>query len=106
MCGIVGFLDKRGGQECPIGRTLLSMLKALSCRGPDSAGLAVFQQPPAWRARVSVRPGVSAEEAVTALTRAGLSVFGDYRNGVYDAILEDAEAIGSVEDAVQSELPG
>lgn len=42
MCGIVGFLDKRGGSEHPIGRTVLAMLQALSCRGPDSTGVALF----------------------------------------------------------------
>ncbi|MBY0524455.1 MAG: hypothetical protein K2R98_13700 [Gemmataceae bacterium] len=45
MCGIVGFLDKRGGLHQPIGRTMLAMLQALSCRGPDSAGLAVYGPP-------------------------------------------------------------
>jgi glutamate synthase domain-containing protein 1 len=42
MCGILGFLDKRGGHEQPVGRTLMAMLQALSCRGPDSAGVALF----------------------------------------------------------------
>jgi glutamate synthase domain-containing protein 1 len=42
LCGIVGFLDKRGGHERPVGRTVLAMLQALSCRGPDSAGVAIF----------------------------------------------------------------
>jgi methylamine---glutamate N-methyltransferase subunit A len=42
MCGIVGYLDKRGGTDRPVGRTLLAMLEALSCRGPDSAGVAVI----------------------------------------------------------------
>src|SRR5438309_11968546 len=42
MCGIIGFLDKRGRQEHPVGQTLYGMLQALSCRGPDSAGVAVF----------------------------------------------------------------
>ena len=42
MCGIIGFLDKRGRQEYPLGQTLYGMLQALSCRGPDSAGVAVF----------------------------------------------------------------
>jgi glutamate synthase domain-containing protein 1 len=45
LCGIVGFLDKRGGHERPVGRTLLAMLRALSCRGPDSAGVAIFGPP-------------------------------------------------------------
>ncbi len=52
VCGIVGFLDKRGGPE-PLGGTLLSLLGALSCRGPDSAGVAVYGPPQAnWLARV------------------------------------------------------
>src|SRR5438132_1484617 len=42
MCGIVGFLDKRGGTDRPVGRTLLALLDALGCRGPDSTGVAVF----------------------------------------------------------------
>ena len=44
MCGIIGFLDKRGGHERAVGRTLLTMLQALSCRGPDSAGAGQARQ--------------------------------------------------------------
>ncbi len=48
MCGIVGFLDRRGGRR-PLGQTLLTMLQALGCRGPDSAGVALFGVPqPYW----------------------------------------------------------
>ena len=47
MCGIIGFLDKTGSR--PLGQTLLTMLDALSCRGPDSAGVAVFgPRSPFW----------------------------------------------------------
>src|SRR5215467_11635375 len=42
MCGIVGYFDKNGKQNPPIGKILLSMLEALACRGPDSAGMAIF----------------------------------------------------------------
>src|SRR5262249_43735376 len=42
MCGIVGFWDKTGRTSAPIGRVVLTMLEALACRGPDSAGLAVI----------------------------------------------------------------
>jgi methylamine---glutamate N-methyltransferase subunit A len=45
MCGIIGYLDKRGGHDRPVGRVLLGMLQALSCRGPDSAGVALFGPP-------------------------------------------------------------
>ena len=42
MCGIVGFLRKHQGRAKPLGRTLLDLMQALSCRGPDSAGVALF----------------------------------------------------------------
>jgi glutamate synthase domain-containing protein 1 len=42
MCGIVGYLDKIGAEGGNVGRVLLGMLNALACRGPDSAGVALF----------------------------------------------------------------
>ena len=42
MCGIIGFLEKRPQEQRTLGATLLTMLEALSCRGPDSAGVALF----------------------------------------------------------------
>jgi methylamine---glutamate N-methyltransferase subunit A len=42
MCGIVGYLDKTGAEGGNIGSVLLGMLNALACRGPDSAGVALF----------------------------------------------------------------
>lgn len=44
MCGIVGFLDKTGNGRGAVGETILAMLNALGCRGPDSAGVALFGQ--------------------------------------------------------------
>jgi len=42
MCGIIGYLDKSGNVDAPIGEITYRMLRALSCRGPDSAGVALF----------------------------------------------------------------
>src|SRR5262245_49701873 len=53
MCGIIGYLDKKAGPKAPIGRVLLNMLQALGCRGPDSAGVALFGPPEEWHLRVS-----------------------------------------------------
>jgi glutamine phosphoribosylpyrophosphate amidotransferase len=58
MCGIVGYQDKANRGEFPIGRLVLSMLEALSCRGPDSAGIAVIgPEPPGddpvWSVRIT-----------------------------------------------------
>ena len=43
MCGIVGFLKKRAESEEPMGATLLKMLQALACRGPDGSGVAILR---------------------------------------------------------------
>lgn len=42
MCGIIGYLNKTGTKNQTLGKTLLAMLNALGCRGPDSAGVALF----------------------------------------------------------------
>jgi glucosamine 6-phosphate synthetase-like amidotransferase/phosphosugar isomerase protein len=43
MCGIVGFLEKcESHKNAALGRILMDMLQALACRGPDSAGVALF----------------------------------------------------------------
>src|SRR5262249_24262991 len=42
MCGIAGFFAKSGAPNAPAGATLLRMLTALGCRGPDSAGIAFW----------------------------------------------------------------
>jgi glutamine phosphoribosylpyrophosphate amidotransferase len=44
MCGIVGVWDK-SGESAATGRVLLTMLSALACRGPDSAGVALIGPP-------------------------------------------------------------
>ncbi len=46
MCGIVGYLDKTGRRDAATGRVVLTMLQALACRGPDSAGVALLHDPP------------------------------------------------------------
>ena len=72
MCGIFGFLSKGpASQPAPAGRTALTMLEALACRGPDSAGVAVIgpsrgREEGTWSVRVA-----GASEAALALV-AGL----------------------------------
>lgn len=57
MCGIVGFFAKEGGAHAEIGQTILGMLRALGCRGPDSAGVALFGAPDDNRFIVRVKVG-------------------------------------------------
>src|SRR5581483_8916522 len=84
MCGIVGFLDKRGGTDRPVGQTILTLLQALSCRGPDSAGVALFDSQDEWRVRVSVLGDRDPDATAAALCALGVVVQRHYRNGVYD----------------------
>ena len=58
MCGILGFLDRRGGGGIATGRIVLEMLRALACRGPDSAGIALIGEEPEgvetrWTVRIA-----------------------------------------------------
>lgn len=63
MCGIVGFFAKEGGAQAEIGRTILGMLRALGCRGPDSAGVALYGAPDDNRFVVRVKLGESGDVA-------------------------------------------
>ena len=60
MCGIVGFFAK-DGENAEVGRTILGMLRALGCRGPDSAGVALFGTPDDGRFTVRVKLGESGD---------------------------------------------
>ena len=42
MCGIAGFWDKSANEQANVGQTIFKMLQALGCRGPDSAGVALY----------------------------------------------------------------
>jgi methylamine---glutamate N-methyltransferase subunit A len=61
MCGIVGFFAKESGAQAGIGQTILGMLRALGCRGPDSAGVALFGAPDDNRFVVRVKLGESGD---------------------------------------------
>jgi methylamine---glutamate N-methyltransferase subunit A len=66
MCGIAGYWDKGADESIPLGSTLLKMLMALGCRGPDSTGVAMYgtKHSESWIARVKLGDnGVLAERA-------------------------------------------
>ena len=58
MCGIAGFFDKsRDNRNSNVGQILITMLEGLGCRGPDSAGVALFGTSADHRAVLRVKFG-------------------------------------------------
>jgi glutamate synthase domain-containing protein 1 len=58
MCGIAGFFDKSGDhRNSSVGQILIAMLEGLACRGPDSAGVALFGTSTDRRAVLRVKLG-------------------------------------------------
>src|SRR6266849_10962085 len=106
MCGIIGFLDKRSERHSPLGRTLLTMLQALSCRGPDSAGVALFGPPAEWHVRLSVPASLEPDAVGAELREVGLAPFHHYDNGVYDAMFLSGADSATLEEKVQRRLLG
>ncbi len=84
MCGIVGYLDRTGNDQAPIGDILVQMLTTLSCRGPDSAGVAIY--------------GESQESNL--LLRIKLGEQGDFR----EAGAELADRIGAIVPVVEQKV--
>ncbi|MCI0459019.1 MAG: hypothetical protein L0Z62_18840 [Gemmataceae bacterium] len=111
MCGIVGFLDKRGGEQ-PVGQTLLAMLQALSCRGPDSAGVAVFGEPRSfWIVQLSFPVEVQAavHERLAEMPRDGTLLGYEQHGSDYARLELGMKPLATTEDVhwfVAHHLPG
>jgi glutamate synthase domain-containing protein 1 len=87
MCGIAGYWDKTGNEAFPLGCTLLGMLTALGCRGPDSTGVATYGpvRSGTWRACVKLGDEEDLSDREKAISRAASS-FGGHgfiRTGAY-----------------------
>lgn len=111
MCGIVGFLDKRGGADGPLGQTLLNMLQALGCRGPDSAGVALFGPPqPHWVLQVKspdTTPAAEALPAVRAALQERATVLQGEAVGAYLRLeVQSSLAVPQLEEHLLRRVPG
>jgi len=61
VCGIAGYFEKTGDGQQQVGKVILSMLSALACRGPDSAGVALYGANGAGQIVVRVKLGGDGE---------------------------------------------
>ncbi|MGH9326144.1 MAG: glutamine phosphoribosylpyrophosphate amidotransferase [Terriglobia bacterium] len=109
MCGIVAFWEKtEASGRSALGRILLEMLNALTCRGPDSAGVALFRSSADGRFIVRVKLGDSRDFEIRAKRLASLieslgikqsqfSTAGSYARFTLDGEVELADLIASAE---------
>src|SRR5690242_17981563 len=62
MCGIVGLHLKNPDLQPRLGELLSVMLEAMTTRGPDSAGIAVYADPAGGAGRAGMRYSLRAED--------------------------------------------
>jgi glutamate synthase domain-containing protein 1 len=84
MCGIVGYLDRKNDGDGCIGDAILGMLQALECRGPDSAGVALFAKPQDHRFVVRVKLGGEGSERKLADVADAVTATGSYARFLVD----------------------
>ena len=111
MCGIVGYLDRSGSDQAPIGDILVQMLTTLSCRGPDSAGVAIYgeSQEPNLLLRVKLgERGDFREESAELTERIGgllpvveQEVSSEYLRLVLGPVADPKGAIGQIQGLSQ-----
>jgi glutamate synthase domain-containing protein 1 len=106
VCGIVGFLDRRAAPSPPLGNTLLAMLQALGCRGPDSAGVALFSEPGPLQLRLSLPASTALEAAAGTLHQLGLRIHRRWPTNVLDGIVEKEVDAADLEGQLRQLLPG
>ena len=97
MCGIVGFFDRTGAADAPVGSVLLGMLSPLGERGPDSAGVALFHEPDAGLV-LRIKLGETgdlrarADEVLARIEAAGVGVDWFEANGPYLRVVAPPDA--------------
>ncbi len=105
MCGIVGFLDKRERADFPLGRTLLDMMRPMACRGPDSAGVALFGGGGEEKLRLRLPVEIGRTALSDALHEEGLMLMQSHPGGVYDARLVAEMEATDLEERLRRRWP-
>jgi glutamate synthase domain-containing protein 1 len=113
MCGLAGFLAKRGG--VPVAESLVGMLQALRTRGPDSTGLSLYGAPHEGQMVAEIWAGddggASARQAIMeAIERHGRVESVDYHHGYFRIGLTPdtatPPALGELAREVERSSPG
>ncbi len=120
MCGIVGLFLRDPRLEPELGALLATMLTALSDRGPDSAGFAVYSSGQPGRVKLTLRDPAAGDFAATAAelsrrfnaelpiairdTHAVLSVPAALEAAVRSALAENANPVDIVSSGARMEV--
>lgn len=108
MCGIVGLYIKNPKIEYRLGEFVSDMLREMTDRGPDSAGLAVYRNPaPAGGAKVSLFSYDENEDWAARKGEISQHFNTDFDCNVYasHAILTSNISIGKVQEWIQLQWP-
>jgi amidophosphoribosyltransferase len=106
MCGLVGLLAKTPALSGQLGALMRPMLEAMTQRGPDSAGFAIFNQEPdgrSWRVNVMAPTGDFDWAQVSAMLSerkfgSTVSVHADTRHAIVESSGDPAPVIASLND--------
>ena len=82
---------------------MLAMLRALGCRGPDSAGVAIFGPPGEAGLRIRAPEGADTDDIIAGLQSIGVAPYRHYRNGVIDALPAKGEIPQFIEQEIEEE---
>ena len=108
MCGIVGLYIKEPALESRLGALLAPMLVAMSERGPDSAGVAIYRNPVAVGATKLTLLSLDLNHDWAKLTDDLMSVYGDEATievRANHAILVASDALNAVQRWLRREHP-
>ena len=84
MCGIVGLFLKDKSLEPQLGALLTEMLITMTDRGPDSAGIAIYDNEAKNTAKITVQSNTPAESFLDFEVRLGKAIGGDVAIEVKD----------------------
>lgn len=112
MCGIVGYLRRAScPDDRPVGTVVLEMLRALSTRGPDSTGVALYGPAEADELRVRLKladgePDPSVEQSVLEHVGAFTALRSAARDGECMRLLVQSAEPQRLESAILQAAPG
>lgn len=98
MCGIVGLFLKRSDLEPQLGALLSDMLISMTDRGPDSAGLAIYQRAESGGDKLTIQSPAAAEDLATLeadLAAQGIRADVDVKS-THAVISSDAKGIAAI----------